>query len=67
VRTLEVLSDLWNYQEIFAEHRVEWVIETGTRHGGSALYFADLLQLNGAPGRVISIDVDKDANLISPR
>jgi cephalosporin hydroxylase len=64
VRILKVPSDLWNYQEIFAEHRVEWVIETGTRHGGSALYFADLLQLNGAPGRVISIDVDKDANAV---
>jgi len=64
VSILKVPSDLWNYQEIFAEHRVEWVIETGTRHGGSALYFADLLQLNGAPGRVISIDVDKDANAV---
>jgi len=64
VRILKVPSDLWNYQEIFAEHRVEWVIETGTRHGGSALYFADLLQLNGAPGRVISIDLDEDANTV---
>jgi cephalosporin hydroxylase len=64
VRILKVPSDLWNYQEIFAEHRVEWVLETGTRHGGSALYFADLLQLSGAPGRVISIDVDGDSNTV---
>jgi cephalosporin hydroxylase len=64
VRILKVPSDLWNYQEIFSEHRVEWVLETGTRHGGSALYFADLLQLNGAPGRVISIDVDRDSNML---
>ncbi len=64
VRILKVPSDLWNYQEIFLEHRVEWVLETGTRHGGSALYFADLLQLNGAPGRVISIDLDEDANTV---
>ena len=28
VRILKVPSDLWNYQEIFAEHRVEWVLET---------------------------------------
>ena len=59
VRILKVPSDLWSYQEIFIEHRVDWVLETGTRHGGSALYFADLLQLNGARGKVISVDVDR--------
>ncbi len=64
VRILKVPSDLWNYQEIFIERGVEWVIETGTRHGGSALFFADLLVLNGSPGRVISIDVDSSANLV---
>ena len=62
VRILKLPSDLWNYQEIFAEHRVQWVLETGTRHGGSALYFADLLKLNGARGRVISVDVDAASN-----
>jgi cephalosporin hydroxylase len=64
VRILKFPSDLWNYQEIFSERRVDWVIETGTRHGGSALYFADLLQANGASGRVISIDVDAAANQV---
>jgi cephalosporin hydroxylase len=62
VRILKLPSDLWTYQEIFTEHRVQWVLETGTRHGGSALYFADLLKLNGAGGRVISIDVDAASN-----
>jgi cephalosporin hydroxylase len=64
VRILKVPSDLWNYQEIFTEHRIQWVLETGTRHGGSALFFADLLQLNGAAGRVISIDVDRASNAV---
>lgn len=62
VRILKLPSDLWNYQEVFTEHRVQWVLETGTRHGGSALYFADLLKLSGARGRVISIDVDAASN-----
>jgi cephalosporin hydroxylase len=57
VRILKAPTDLWNYQEIFAEHRIQWVVETGTLHGGSALYFADLLHLAGAPGKVITIDV----------
>jgi cephalosporin hydroxylase len=56
VRILKVPTDLWNYQEIFTERRIEWVVETGTLHGGSALFFADLLELAGTPGRVITID-----------
>jgi len=61
VRILKVPTDLWNYQEIFTERRIEWVVETGTLHGGSALFFADLLELSGAPGRVITIDVSHEA------
>jgi cephalosporin hydroxylase len=61
VRILKNVSDLWNYQEIIHERRIEWVIETGTRHGGSALYFADLLTARKAAGLVISVDVDHDS------
>lgn len=61
VRILKVPSDLWSYQEILHERGIEWVVETGTRHGGSALYFADLLSAKNAAGRVISIDIDRDS------
>jgi cephalosporin hydroxylase len=61
IRILKVPTDLWNYQEIFSERRIEWVIETGSAHGGSALYFADLLELAGAPGKGITIDVSHAA------
>lgn len=61
VRILKNPLDLWNYQEVFEERSIEWVIETGTRHGGSALYFADLLAARGNPGMVISIDIDHDS------
>lgn len=64
VRILKIPSDLWNYQEIFVERDIEWVVETGTRHGGSALFFADLLVMKGSPGRVISVDVERDSNAI---
>lgn len=56
VRTLKLPSDMWNYQEILFERDIHWVIETGSRHGGSAIYFADLLRNGGREGRVISID-----------
>lgn len=61
VRVLKAVQDLWNYQEILFEHQTRWVIETGTRHGGSALWFADQLY---ARGRVITIDIDQAANEI---
>lgn len=66
VRTLKLPQDMWNYQEIIAEHGIEWVLETGTRHGGSALFFADLLAARGAAGFVVSVDVDHASLQISP-
>ena len=62
VRSLKCVSDMWNYQEIIHAHNIDWVIETGSRFGGSALYFADLLVARGAGGRVISIDMDAQSN-----
>jgi cephalosporin hydroxylase len=57
VRTLKTPSDMWNYQEIIVARGVQWVVETGARHGGSALFFADLLSASGSPGGVISVDI----------
>jgi cephalosporin hydroxylase len=61
VRTLKLPLDMWNYQEIIFERNLHWVIETGTRHGGSALYFADLLAAANREGAVVSIDVTHEA------
>lgn len=47
--------DLWIYQEILFEVRPEWIVETGSAAGGSALYLAHLCDLLGN-GRVLSID-----------
>ncbi len=61
VRTLKLPLDMWNYQEIIFENNLHWVIETGTRHGGSALFFADLLAAGNREGGVVSIDVTHEA------
>jgi len=61
VRTLKLPLDMWNYQEIIFENNLHWVIETGTRHGGSALFFADLLAAGDREGGVVSIDVTHEA------
>ena len=48
--------DLWVYQEIIHEVQPDLIIETGTCYGGSALFFANMLDLIGK-GRVITIDI----------
>jgi len=60
VRTLKLPLDMWNYQELIFENDLHWVIETGTRHGGSALFFADLLEADEREGGVVTIDVSHD-------
>lgn len=60
--------DLWIYQEIIWETRPQVIIETGSKWGGSALFFASIYDLIGE-GKVVTIDVADDASrtLLHPR
>jgi len=51
------VSDMWNYQEILFELKPSLVIEFGTAHGGSALFFANIMRQIGEPFKVLSVDV----------
>jgi cephalosporin hydroxylase len=51
-------NDLWIYQEILWETRPDVIIECGTFHGGSTLYYAKLFDMMGTDGKIITIDVD---------
>ena len=53
--------DLWIYQEMLHELRPDYLIEAGTKFGGSAYYFAHLFDLLGH-GQVITIDVKPQPN-----
>lgn len=64
IRTLKFPSDVWNYQEIIFERRIEHVVETGSRHGGSALFFAETLAARGGRGPVVSIDIEDTLNQV---
>jgi len=57
VPTQQFPSDLWVIQEIITELKPDVIIETGTYHGGSTLYFADILDRVNEQGRVISVDI----------
>ena len=56
VRTQKCPLDLWIYQEILHETRPELILETGTAHGGSALYLACVCDLLGQ-GDVVTVDI----------
>jgi len=62
VEMLKYPTDLLVYQEIIHEIRPDLIVETGTYQGGSALFFASILDLVGG-GQVVSIDVNTGSNL----
>ena len=47
--------DMWAYADIILSARPDVLIETGTYRGGSALFFADMMDLAGN-GEVVTID-----------
>jgi cephalosporin hydroxylase len=47
-------TDLVAYQELLSEVRPDWIVETGTRDGGRALFLATICDLVGH-GRVVSV------------
>lgn len=50
--------DAWIYQELIYRIKPEIILEIGSAHGGSTLYFAHLLDLIGS-GAVVSVDIDR--------
>jgi cephalosporin hydroxylase len=58
--------DLWVIQEAISELRPALLIETGTNRGGSALFYAHLMDILGT-GRVVTIDIVKLHELEHPR
>lgn len=58
--------DMWVYQEIICETKPDFIIETGTAWGGSALFFASILDLI-RKGQVITIDIADRCTLTHPR
>jgi len=58
---LKCPMDMWIYQELIWKIKPDYIIETGTFRGGSALYYAHLFDLQGR-GEVITIDVMERPN-----
>jgi len=57
VQTYKSPMDMWNYQEILVSLQPSLVIEFGTWHGGSALFFSSVMRQVGRPYVVVSVDI----------
>lgn len=66
VHVWQNIFDLWTIQETIVELRPDLLIETGTHRGGSALFYAQIMDLLGQ-GRVITIDIERHQELGHPR
>ena len=51
-------QDMIAMQEIIWRVKPDLIIETGIAHGGSLIFYASLLELIGADGQVLGIDID---------
>lgn len=58
--------DLWTIQETISEIKPALLIETGTNRGGSALFYAHLMDLLGT-GKIVTVDIVKLHELEHPR
>jgi cephalosporin hydroxylase len=58
--------DLWTIQETISELRPALLIETGTNRGGSALFYAHVMDLLGH-GSIVTIDIEVLHELSHPR
>ena len=51
-------QDLMAMQQLIWQIRPRWIIETGVARGGSAIFYASMLELLAGDGRVLGIDID---------
>ncbi|HLD14988.1 MAG TPA: CmcI family methyltransferase [Candidatus Nanoarchaeia archaeon] len=58
-QTLKCPTDFWCYQEIIYQLRPDVIIETGTAHGGSALFLASICDIVDK-GKIFTIDTEED-------
>jgi len=55
---IQLPQDIMAMQEIIWEISPDLIVETGIAHGGSLIFYASMLELIGAEGEVLGIDID---------
>jgi len=59
--------DICLYMQLISRLKPLTVIEIGTKFGGSALWFADMLTVHGLAGRVVTVDIKPQVQFIDHR
>lgn len=59
--------DLVLYLQLFSRRAPRTIFEIGTRFGGSALWFADMMDNHGVRGCVVTVDINPPEGLSDPR
>lgn len=57
ILTLQNPNDAWITQELISRVKPDFIVETGTFHGGSALLWASILEHVNPEGKVLTVDV----------
>jgi cephalosporin hydroxylase len=64
-KTQQAPTDMWALQEIIVQQKPDFVIETGTLRGGSALFFATVFHAFKDSGRVITVNIKKETDPVT--
>lgn len=68
IRVMKNPMDLWMMHYIITEVKPDYIVETGTADGGSALYWAAMLDLLGLEdSRVITMDIEDHTAAVAER
>jgi len=67
IPVLKFPTDMTLYHEVIHETKPDFIVEIGTKYGGSALYFQDMLDACGSGGRVITVDLKSQVSQKDPR
>lgn len=66
IKILKMPSDLLLYHRVIWETQPDYIVEIGTKYGGSAVFFQDMLDVTGK-GKVITIDIKDIVENKDPR
>jgi len=58
INSMQYPTDNWVMQEIISEIKPDFIVETGTANGGTALFYATVLEKINPNGKVITVDIE---------
>jgi cephalosporin hydroxylase len=67
VPVIKMPTDMIIYSQVIWDKKPDFIIDIGTKFGGSSLFYQDMLDINGNGGKVITIDKFPVAKEKDPR